>query len=121
MRESVIANHVARLHDLAGDVMALPYVASDQKKSRAHVMLGESLQQAQRVRVVGAIVVSKRKLLRPRGEACERAAVPLSGGSHGLVSRGDGSRCGRSGYDKAEHGRIVADWEIGETTVVVSS
>src|SRR5580700_4220002 len=87
MCEGVVADDVAGLDDFAGELGALLDIPSDQKKSRADVVLGEDLQQAQRVRVVGTIVVGQGELLCAARQAGEGAAVPLSGGRHGLVTR----------------------------------
>src|SRR5579863_8677385 len=99
MLESVIADNVSGFGDFAGDVGTLLHVASDEKKSCKHVMLGQDFQQSHRVRIVGAVVIGKSKLLVGGREAGECASVPLAGGSHRLVPSGDG-RCGRSGSNE---------------------
>ena len=80
--EGVVAKDVAGLDDLADDLGPLLNVASNQKKSRVYLMLGEDIQSTQGVRIVGAIVVGECELLRPAGETREGASVPLSGGRH---------------------------------------
>src|SRR5271167_957752 len=105
MREGVVAYDMASIYDLARDLGTLLHIASDEEKSRVHIVLREDFQQAQRVWIVGAVVVGERELLRSRDNACERAAVPLAGGRHGLISRGrqrDGGGCSKDG---SEHGR----------------
>ena len=57
MREGVVADDVACLDDFADDFGALPDVASDHEKSCVYVVLREDFEKAQRVRVVGAVVV----------------------------------------------------------------
>jgi hypothetical protein len=108
MRESMIADNVAGLDNLAHDIRTLSHVASDQKKSCLHAMLGESFEQAQRVRIVGTIVISQRQLPRARSQSYESSSIPLPGRRHGLITR---SSSGRSrdgtGQSKAKHARIV--------------
>ena len=62
MREGVIADHVSGLDDFADDVGALLDVASNHEKGCVYVVLREDFEQAQRVRIVGAVVVSQRDL-----------------------------------------------------------
>ena len=117
MREGVVADDVACIYDLAGDVRALLNVASDQKKSCVHLVLRENLQKAQGVGIVRAVVVGEREQFRPGREACEGAAVPLSGGRHGLVTSGNrGGSGGCGGEHGSEHGRILKDcrFQIGD-------
>src|ERR1022692_370449 len=109
MGERVVADDVACVDNLAGNLGALLNVASDQKKSCLYVVSGENLQQPLRVRVVGAVIVGKRELFRPAGEACKGPAVPLSGGRHRLISRGNSAERGGSSQSKAEHAGIVID------------
>ena len=63
MSEGVIAHDVSRFDDFAGNIGPLLHVASDQKKSRANVVLRQDFQQAQRVRIVGPVVIGERELL----------------------------------------------------------
>ena len=92
MGEGVIADGVASLGYLAGDVRTLLDVASDQKKSCRHTMPGEDVQQTQRMRVIRPVVVGERELFGSRSKAGEGAAVPLTGRRHGLISGHDRSR-----------------------------
>ena len=57
MREGVVADDVAGLDDFAGDFGALLDVASDQEESCVYVVLREDFEKAQRVRIVGPVVV----------------------------------------------------------------
>ncbi len=66
MCERVVADDVSGLDDLTRNLGPLLHVASDQKKSCVHVVLGQYFQQAQRVRIVRAIVVGERELFRFR-------------------------------------------------------
>ena len=68
-------------------------VAADQKKGCVDVVVGEDFEQAQGVRVVGAVVVGEGELARIPGQAGEGFSVPLAGGGHGLVAGGDGGGC----------------------------
>ena len=90
MGEGVVADDVAGFDDLAGNFGTLLDVASDQEECCVHAVLRENFEQAQRVRIVGAVVVGEGELFRSSSQAGEGAAVPLSGGRHGLVARGDG-------------------------------
>ena len=116
----MVADDVAGFDDFAGEVGALLDVASDQKKCCVHVVLGQDFQQAQRVRVVGAVVVGEGELLGAARQAGEGAAVPLAGGRHGLVAGGgSGGGGGRCGEDGSEHGGIVMDRVMAERAVWV--
>ena len=64
MRERVIPNYVPSLCHLARDVRPLLHKASDQEKRSADIVPCQNLQQAQRVRIVGAVIVGQRELLR---------------------------------------------------------
>ena len=88
------ADHVARLNDLANDFGPLPHVAADQKKSRVNSVLREHLQQAQRVRVVRAVVIGERELARAARQSGERASIPLAGRRHRLVAGDCDGGCG---------------------------
>jgi len=114
MGEGVVADDVAGLDDLAGELGALVDVASDQEKSCVDIVLREDFQQAQGVWVVGAIIVSQCELPGSARQAGEGAAEPLSGGRHGLVAGGGQGGGGCRGEHGSEHGGIVKDWVIGE-------
>ena len=77
MSEGVVADDVAGLDDFADDFRTLLDVASDQKKSCVHVVLGEDFQQAQGVRIVGAVVVGERDLARAARQSGEGLPIPL--------------------------------------------
>jgi hypothetical protein len=113
VREGVIAYQVSGLQEFSNDIGPLLNIASDEKKSRADLMLSEHVQQLQCVRIIGPIIEGERHLLRARRDACEGAPVPLPGGYHGLVA---GSACCRrecaSCEHASEHGKIVADEQI---------
>jgi hypothetical protein len=87
-------------------------VAADQEERRFDFMLREDFEQAQGVRIVGAVVIREGELFRAAGQAGEGAAVPLSGGGHGLVA-GGGERGGRCGED-SQHSGIVNRLQIGD-------
>ena len=107
MREGVVADNVAGLDDFAGDFRTLPHIASNQKKSRVHVVLGENFQQAQRVRIVGAVVVGQRDLPRSARQSREGSPIPLPRRRHGLITRGNGGRGGDGSQGEGEHAGIV--------------
>lgn len=65
MSEGVIADDVTGVDNLAGEIGALLDIASDEKESRLNLVFGEDFEQAQSVRVVGAIVVGESELARP--------------------------------------------------------
>jgi hypothetical protein len=109
--ESVIADDMSGFDDFAGEVGTLLDVASNQEKCGMHAVLSEDLQQPQRVRIVGAVVVGEGELLRTSGNTGEGAAVPLSGGRHGLVGNRDRGS-GRSGEHGSEHGGILKDCRL---------
>src|SRR5208283_578948 len=113
MGEGVISNNVAGLHNFADDFGLLLNVASDEKESCVHVLPGEDFEQAQRVWIVGPVVVGERELPGSTGEAGEGAAIPLPGGRHRLVARCR-QRCsgGRSREYGSEHGRILKDCRL---------
>src|ERR1035441_11077884 len=96
MRESVGAYNMASLDDLTRDLGTLAHVTSDQKKSCAHVVFRQYLEQAQRVRIVGPVVIGERELLGAARQAREGAAIPLPGGPHRLISGGDSGSSGGS-------------------------
>src|SRR5215469_5907138 len=103
MRETVVADNLSGLDDSADNIGALADVASNLKKSCPHLMFHENFEQAQRVWVVGAVVVGERKLLCAARQAGKGASVPLAGGSHGLVSGRQRSRYRRSSQHKSSH------------------
>src|SRR5215469_24187 len=103
MREGVVADDVSGLDDSANNIGALADVASNLKKSCPHLMLYENFEQAQRVWVVGAVVVGERKLLYAARKAGKGASVPLAGGSHGLISGRQRSRYCRSSKHESSH------------------
>src|ERR1700693_2834166 len=86
MSEGVVADDVSGLDDLAGNLRLLVDVASDQKKSCVYVVFCENFEQAQGVRVVGAVVVGECELARSGGQSGEGFSVPLRSWSHGLVA-----------------------------------
>ncbi len=69
MSEGVVTDNVAGLDDLAGNLGLLLDVASNQEKSGVHVVLCEDFQQAQGVRVVGAVVVASARFGASQGRA----------------------------------------------------
>ena len=95
MREGVVADDVAGVDNFAGDFRTLLHVASDQKKSRVHAVFGEDFEQAQRVRIVGAVVVGQRDLTRAARQAGESLPIPLPRRRHGLIAGGN-SGCGET-------------------------
>ena len=108
MREGVVANNVSRSGDRARNVRPLLHVASDQEKRGMHPVPRQQFQQAQRVRIVGAIVVSQRDLPRAARQSRERPAIPLTRRRHGLIARSrrcHGGSC--PGDNQAQHGEIV--------------
>ena len=66
VRERVIADYMASLCNVGGNIRSLPDITSDHEKRCMYVVLLEHLKQAQRVRIVGAVVEGQRNLLRPR-------------------------------------------------------
>ena len=118
MGEGVIADDVAGFDDFAGEFRTLLDVASDQKKSRLYAVFGEDFEQAQRVRVVGAVVIGQRDLARAARQAGESFAQPLSGRGHGLVAGGNRGCGGDAGAER--RGRAcrdciaLSDWVIGD-------
>ena len=88
MREGVIANDVSCLNQLSHNVGPLLHVLADSKESSAYVLFGQDIEQAQGMRIIGTIVVSKRNLFRSRLQSNKGLSIPLAGGSHRLVARG---------------------------------
>lgn len=105
--EGVIADDVSGFHEFADDVGALLRVASNEKESCMDIVTRENFQQAKRVRIVGAVVVSEGELFCARSEAGKGTTVPLAGGRHRLVADGDERGSRSSGQDWAEHAGIV--------------
>ena len=66
MSEGVVADNVSSFDNFAGDVRTLLHVASNQKKSCVHAVLGENFEQPQSVRIVGAVVIGQCDLSRAR-------------------------------------------------------
>lgn len=71
MSKGMIADNVAGLDDLAGEIGALLDVASDDKESCLNVVFGEDFEQVQSVRVVGTVVVGESDLARAARQAGE--------------------------------------------------
>jgi len=107
MAEGVIADSMTRPHQLAHDVRPLSYETANDKKRRPHIMLGQNVQQTQRVRIIGAIVVCERQLLGPMAEPGEGAPVPLPRGRHSLVTSGRCCPGTRDSGQDIEHEGIV--------------
>src|ERR1700688_617644 len=107
MREGMVAHDVSGFDDLPYDFRPFLHIASDQKKSCAHIVLGKDVQQTQGVRIVWPVVVRERDPFAATWQAGERAPVPLSRRRHGLIPRG--SNGGDSGPREhcSKHGRIV--------------
>src|SRR5579863_5361798 len=103
MAESVIADGVASRSDLACDIRPFFHVAADQEECGKYLVLGQDLQDAQGVRIVGAVVVGQRKSLRSHWQSGKSPAEPLAGGRHGLVASGRGRNQTRSARKKAKH------------------
>ena len=108
MRECVIAYYVSALNKFTDDIGALSDEASDQEKRCADVVTSQDLQEAERVRVVGSVVVGESQLPGAARESHKGAAVPLAGRAHGLVASGDSCSRRGSGEHGSEHSRIVA-------------
>src|SRR5579864_1095860 len=108
MGEGVVADDMTSPGDFANNVRTLLSAASDEKKGCGHVVLRQSFQQSLGVRIIRAVVIGEGELLRAAREAGESAPIPLSGGSHRLISSGDGSggRCGSS-EQRSKHGGIL--------------
>src|ERR1700732_4573423 len=86
MAESMVADHVPGLSQLAHDIRPLLHVAPDKKKRCLHIMLGKGFEQAKRMRVIRTIVVSQRQLPASRFESGKRLPIPLPPRSHRLVA-----------------------------------
>ncbi len=91
MREGVIADDVSCLRHRARNIRALLQVAADYEKRRSHTVLGQHIEQLQRVRIVWPIVVGQCDLLASTDSSGKRPAIPLSCRRHGLVACGRGA------------------------------
>jgi len=95
VREGVIADCMSGSGELANDIGALLDMAADEKECGSDVVLGQDFQQVECMRIVWSVVVCEGELPASAREAREGAAVPLAGGSHGLVTGGNGGcNCG---------------------------
>ena len=103
----MVADNVSGPENFAGDLRTLLHIASDQKKSRMHIMPGEDFQQAQRVSIIGTVVVRQRNLSRPARQSRERFSIPLPRRRHRLVTGGDRGRGGNGSQGEREHEGIV--------------
>ena len=108
MREGVVADDVASAFDFADDFRTLLDVASDQEECCLNVVIGEDVEQAHRVRIVGTVVIGEGYLTGSALQAREGLSAPLSSWCHGLVTgsyRGCDGDC--TGYGESEHVGIV--------------
>src|ERR1700746_3730324 len=126
MREGVVADHMASLHDLVHNVGPLLHEAADHEECGLYVMLCQNFQQPECVRVIRAIVVSQSHLLGSAGQARKSSAVPLPSRRQGLVSRhtrcGDCSRSDERpehpGHFKSSHwSLVVGRWQNQSLTL----
>src|SRR5579864_3179996 len=112
MCESVISDSVSRFDNLACNVGALLYVATDQKKSCMHAIPGKNIQQVQSVGIVGTVIIGERDLLAAARQAGERWAEHLPRRRHRLIPRSNrGDRGGSSQFNE-EHAGILKDCRL---------
>ncbi len=108
MREGVIADDVSCLRYRARNFGALLDEAADHEKRRSHAVLGQHIEQLQRMRIVWAVVVGQGDLLASTDSTSECSSVPLTCRRHGLVACGRGSSgSGRESNESGKHERIV--------------
>ena len=88
MSEGVVSDDVSGFHQFANDVWTLLHVAPDQKKCGVNIVPRQYFQQAQSMRIVGTVIVSKRQLLRSAAQPGKCTAKPLPGRRHGLIAHG---------------------------------
>src|SRR5882724_7640959 len=93
MGEGVVADYVAGACRVAHDVRALCRVAANDKKGGANIVFCQDFEKAERVWVVGAVVVGEGDFFFAARKTGEGAAVPLSGGRHRLIAQ---RACGRA-------------------------
>ena len=110
MREGVIANYVPGVRDFPRDIGPLAHVATNHEERRMDLMLREHFEQFQRVRIIRAVIVGERKLLRSTCKAGKCPAIPLASRGHGLVASGcsDANR-GKSSDESGKHEEIVEE------------
>src|ERR1700724_3186988 len=101
MVERVIANHVSGAYQLARNVWPLFHIATNKKKCRLHIVLGEHFQQTKSMRVVGTVVVSQGQLFGLRLQPGEGSSVPLPPRRHALVAPRDSGRSKTRTEDEA--------------------
>ena len=111
MSVGVVSDHVSGGRNAPRDIGALRDEASNEKKSRLNVVLAEHVEQMQRVRVIGTIIVCQRKLARIRA-AGNRCAKQLRLRRHGAIGIDSCSAgCGAGGNQQWQHGEIVIEEE----------
>jgi hypothetical protein len=110
MRECVIANYVAFLGDLSGDIRPLTHITSDQEKRAAHIVLGQHFKQVHRARIIRSIIECEGNLLRAMLPGMKGPAKPLPRGSHRLVSRR--YNCSTGNGSETEHAAILNAFSI---------
>jgi len=73
----VVPNHVSQVDELAHNIAPLGDVAADEKERSLDAVSGKNLQEAERVRVVGTIIVGERQLARTTPKTNQASPIPL--------------------------------------------
>src|SRR5438270_518516 len=111
MAVSVIANLMPRSLNGASNLRALANVFANQEKRGFGLMAGQHVQEAERVRIIGAVIEGERKLAGV-GAMRERAAVKLRSRCHGGVSGVSGRSGGSESCKSEEHSFQTEDFQI---------
>src|ERR1700731_3014960 len=91
MGEGVIADDVSGLPDGASNIGTLLHVAADHEERCMHVILGQYIEQPQRVRIVWPVIEGERDFFAASDTVGEGLSIPLSGRRHGLIPRRRGN------------------------------
>lgn len=101
MSHRVVADQVPRSLDLADQARALAHETSDQKERRAEIVARQQIEQVRSPRIIGAIVIGERNLVRIAAREDCRSKKLRPRRQRGIGAPAPGKNCGSPGAGKS--------------------